>query len=612
MEVLINQGLMVKKTGTELVPLDVAAFWDHSFGNELSPEGIHLLGWSKVGLRIEFVENLKLFVFLKSEIGNIDIPVENIFPADHQVINECWFPIEPDDVTLIKDLFQIRNLKNGSMITSADFLSILKLRNSRNLSVEFDPEILEKLDNQELATHIPESLQLKPYPYQDLGIRWLCSMYDQGAGAMLCDEMGLGKTLQAIGLIAHAQENGAKNILLCTPGSLSINWQREIEKFCPSVNFYPYFGGDRHIHPNDFQNIGLVQTTYDTLIRDLVLVKNREWDLVICDEAQALKNPDSQRSRAIASLRAKSKVLLTGTPVENSLRDLWALVNIVYPGLLGTKNYFMSNIDDNPNDALQVGRAAAPLVKRRLVKDVLVDLPPMVEIDQPIIPGKEFSAFYEELRNGSHVATAGSIQLARITALRQFCCYPNLVATDYPRVRDAKFDRLIELIEEIQISNQKVLIFATYTESLNLIKRIVDASFENSWCEIIDGRVNAASRQEIIDQFQQREGFAVLAINPEAGGAGLNITAANHVIHFNLPWNPAKEAQATARVYRPGQKADTVFVHRFYYINTIEAVINSRLAFKEELAGAAMEEPESQSNTEFVRSALAISPIDAR
>jgi hypothetical protein len=427
---------------------------------------------------------------------------------------------------------------------------------------------------------------------------------------MLCDEMGLGKTLQAIGLMLHSYNSGAKRILLCTPSSLTLNWLREIRKVAPTLEIHSYVGGSRFLHPKEFSELEIVQTTYDILVRDFTLFASGEWDLVICDEAQMLKNHDSKRSSRVQSLRAKTKVLLTGTPVENSLKDLWALVNIVHPGLMGSKEFFFNQIDDNPIDAERVGRAAAPLIKRRRVRDVLPDLPPIIEIDQEIETSREFASFYEELRTGRHPRTAGSIQLARITALRQFCCYPNLIADDYPKVEDAKFQRLLELLDEISELKEKVLIFASFTEPLNLIKRMVDINYDDSWCEIVDGRYAQEKRMEIIDKFQEREGFAVLVLNPEAAGKGLTITAANHVVHFNLPWNPATEAQATARVYRPGQKAEKVFVHRFFYSRTIEDVINQRLIFKEEVADAAMEEPEAQSNSDFVKNALTISPIN--
>jgi SNF2 family DNA or RNA helicase len=602
-------GQIVRQVGEDWLPLSVAAYWEYCGGSDISPDGIHLLGISKLGIKVDLRDHLFVQLFVDTEVGVIEIPHTFEFPSDHFVINDFWIPLEEYSSNLIASVFKARKIYNGGKITSPDFLAFLNMANNSGIKVLYRPEILQELEKIEITTKIPSGLSVTPYPYQDLGIRWLMTMFDQGCGSLLCDEMGLGKTLQAIGLMLHASESGAKKILLCTPSSLTLNWLREIKKMAPRLEVHSYVGGSRFLHPNDFNNLEIVQTSYEILVRDYSLFSSCDWDLVICDEAQMLKNHTSKRSNRIQGLRAKTKVLLTGTPVENSLKDLWTLVNIVFPGLMGSKEYFFNQIDDNPIDAARVGQAASPLIKRRRVKDVLPDLPPMIEIDQEIETSKEFSSFYEELRTGRHPRTAGSILLARITALRQFCCYPNLIAEDYPKVQDAKFQRLLELLEEISIAKEKVLIFASFTEPLNLIKRMVDINFDDSWCEIVDGRYQQDKRMEIIDRFQERDGFSVLVLNPEAAGKGLTITAANHVIHFNLPWNPATEAQATARVYRPGQKAEKVFVHRFFYSRTIEEVINQRLIFKEEIADAAMEAPESESNSEFVKNALTISPI---
>jgi len=604
------KGQIVRQVGEDWLPLSVAAFWEYCGGLDVSPEGIHLLGISKLGVRVEMESHLTIKVIADTEVGMIEIPSDFEFPTDHFVVNGMWIPLEEYSSNLISNVFKLRKIYNGGRISSPDFLAFLNLSNNQGLKVIYRPELFGELEKVEIATKIPEGLALSPYPYQDLGIRWLTTMFDQGSGSLLCDEMGLGKTLQAIGLMLHSYNNGAKRILLCTPSSLTLNWLREIRKVAPTLQVHSYVGSSRFLHPNEFGNLEIVQTTYDILVRDFTLFVAGEWDLIICDEAQMLKNHNSKRSNRIQNLRSKTKVLLTGTPVENSLKDLWTLVNIVHPGLMGSKEFFFNQIDDNPIDADRVGRAAAPLIKRRCVREVLPDLPPIIEIDQEIEASREFASFYEELRTGRHPRTAGSIQLARITALRQFCCYPNLIADDYPKVEDAKFQRLLELLDEISELKEKVLIFASFTEPLNLIKRMVDINYDDSWCEIVDGRYAQEKRMEIIDKFQEREGFAVLVLNPEAAGKGLTITAANHVVHFNLPWNPATEAQATARVYRPGQKAEKVFVHRFFYSRTIEDVINQRLIFKEEVADAAMEEPEAQSNSDFVKNALTISPIN--
>ena len=604
----MERGQVCRNVGGELVPFGARAYWDHSAGRDVSPEGLTLLGFASVGVRITYETDVRIHLLLRTEIGTLLIPEANVFPSDHQVINNFWFPLEEQSLNLVAEYLDIRKIRNGQSISALDFLSLVNLKNNKNLYLEYDEEVLEALQVFDAPRPLPDRLKIEPYPYQASGIRWLEEMFEQGSGALLCDEMGLGKTLQAIALVCYAVEQGFSNILIITPSSLRLNWSREFNKFTNDLNFYPYVGAERYLHPNELKQLSKVQTTYDILIRDTKLLREKEWDLIICDEAQALKNPDSKRSRAILQLKAKSKVLLTGTPVENSLKDLWTLVNIVYPGLLGDRDHFFNTVDDNPSDAHRVGKTAAPLIKRRKVADVLTDLPPIVFVDQVISGEREFASTYEELRSGRHAISQGSSELSKITLLRQYCCYPNLVVDDYPNVKDAKFQRLIEILEEIRHANEKVLIFASFTRSLDLMKRLIDESYSGVWTEILDGRTKPDDRLQIVDRFEKQPGFSVLILNPEAGGTGLNITAANHVIHFNLPWNPAKEAQATARVYRPGQTAGTVFVHRFFYAGTIEEVINDRLAWKSEISNAAMVEPEKLSETDFVKAALSISP----
>jgi SNF2 family DNA or RNA helicase len=473
MTIEIIEGQVCQLKGSKFEPISVDEYWNYCDGKETSPEGLLLLGLARVGISVSYATSPVLRFHLRTEIGKKELPEDAHFPADHIVLDKFWIPFEKTSVSVITDFIESHNLRNGARLKTADLLALLNLKNNSNLEIDISDELLEIDLGEGFNTKLPEGLEIKPYPYQDLGIRWLTSMFDQGMGAMLCDEMGLGKTLQAIGLILHAKQSGKHKILLCTPSSLTLNWQREIRKFAPTLDVLPYFGNDRFVHPSKFSELTLVHTSYDVLIRDFRQLSMNNWDLVICDEAQLLKNPNSQRSNAINSIKSRIKVLLTGTPIENSLKDLWTLTNIVYPGLLGSKNYFYSQIDDNPIDAERVGAAAAPLMKRRLVKDVLKDLPPLIEIDEVIPVSSNFAQFYEALRNGSHPKTWNTIEIAKITTLRQFCCYPMLVVPEFPKEVDAKFERLHEILLEVHERREKILVFATFTESINLIKKFI-------------------------------------------------------------------------------------------------------------------------------------------
>jgi len=244
------------------------------------------------------------------------------------------------------------------------------------------------------------------------------------------------------------------------------------------------------------------------------------------------------------------------------------------------------------------------------VKDVETELPELVEIDEPIIPTELFAQTYEEQRMQFLRSNSGSNALAMITHLTQLSCYPGLMIPDYVDRDDSKLLRLLEILSEIRLNQEKVIIFSTFQGSIDLISALTAQRFQNSFVRSIDGRVPKEERYSILDNFASEKGFAVLVINPKAGGVGLNITAANHVIHFNRQWNPQVERQATFRAYRHGQKS-TVFVHKMFYMGTIEEVINDRQEFKEELAELALEESVSDSKNKDIQRAIKISPIQS-
>jgi hypothetical protein len=479
------------------------------------------------------------------------------------------------------------------------------------LDLKYESGIESNFDQLIADASIGENLAYTPYDYQLTGMRWLGSLFAESIGGLLCDEMGLGKTLQAIGLVERIQRNSEQSVLLCVPNSLIINWSREFTKFAPQIDIHVYQGPDRYLQPVEFEKLQIVLTTYELLVRDYSVFQKKFWNALICDEAQFLKNPDSQRSQTVSRFPAKTKFLLTGTPVENSLKDLWTLSDIVYPGILGSRKAFWNLVDDNPVDAYRIGRGVSPLIKRRLVKDVLTDLPDISTIDHVISPNREFALGYENIRLRRSEISVGAESRTVFLRLRQYCCHPDLVGEGSNILEVPKFSRLREIVEEIAGSDQKVIIFSSFIQSMEILIKYCQNWFPGVWISAIDGQSTPTvqERMDIIDLFSAQEGFAILVINPEAGGVGLNITAANHVIHFNLLWNPSKEAQATARVYRPGQEAEHVFVHRLFYANTVEERMNNVLDFKREIADASMSHPQSKADLEFIENALQLSPL---
>lgn len=605
----VHRGIVVRETDGSRV--SVLEYWNYADGEDTSPDGLQMLGYAIPYLEIEDIETPKLRIGLRTEVGNFLVPADFESKSDHYVISNLWIPISPESMHALGNVLGGRKLTSGQELDISDFLYLVNAANNSLIELRYEPDVTDSFQQVIFDSSIGENLAFKPYDYQLTGMKWLGSLFDQRIGGLLCDEMGLGKTLQAIGLIEKIQRNHDARVLVCVPSSLIMNWSREFKKFAPQIDFHIYSGPNRFLQPSHFQKLNIVLTTYDLLVRDFAIFQKLNWDSLICDEAQFLKNPDSQRSQAISRLNAVTKFLLTGTPVENSLKDLWTLSNIVYPGILGSQKSFSNLVDDNPNHAFKIGKGISPLIKRRRVRDVLTDLPEITSVDHAIEVNREFAIAYEDIRLRRVPITAGADPRTVFLRLRQFCCHPDLVGKGDEILEIPKFQRLNEILFKISEYEQKVIIFSSFLKSMDLLISYCQVWFPNTWIGAIDGvsTPTSQSRMEVIDEFSSQLGFAILVINPEAGGIGLNITAANHVIHFNLLWNPSKEAQATARVYRPGQTAEHVFVHRLFYANTVEERMNNVLEFKKDLANASMEHPEDKEDVDFIEDALKLSPL---
>ncbi len=524
---------------------------------------------------------------LKNERGEFVCQQQIERDWDHVVIEKFVIPIKTDLLQEIFACLDDAGTTLGSALSKKQFLHLVTASQKFDFSIDLVPGMEEALELKPINPNL-EFLLGSPYPYQQIGIHWLVSNFENGLGSLLCDEMGLGKTYQALGLIAHAVQTGKTPILICCPASLVGNWLIELSKFTSLTQPLLYLGSARSLLMKQLSNAQLVLTTYDLLVRDAAILEKIEWSLIVADEAQAVKNHTSQRHIALNNLSATSKVLITGTPIENYLTDLWALTDIVHPGLLGDYQTFEDLVNESPSSASEVGEYASLLILRREVSEVATDLPPLVVIDGAISPSEKFSLAYEEIRVEALEQLKQNF-LTVIIKLQQVCCYPGLIVSNYIDNEDAKFIRLAEILDELsEQGRDKVLIFSTFTKSIQLIKDFINDRYGADVAATITGSVPPSERQEIVESFNSAVGFRVLVINPKAGGVGLNITGANHVIHFNRQWNPAVERQATARAYRRKQEK-TVFLHNFYYLDTIEEVVQERLTNKAILSDEALE-----------------------
>lgn len=424
-------------------------------------------------------------------------------------------------------------------------------------------------NGKEVPTPPLGSLAATLRPYQIDGARWMLQRAITGLGGLLADEMGLGKTIQALAMIESLRQSGNPHpaIVIC-PSSLVWNWQSEAKRFLPGFRVLALSGPDR---ARDFENIpdaDLIITSYALLRRDIEHLRNQEFSTVILDEAQHIKNPDSQNAKAAISLRGNSRFILTGTPVENALTDLWSLFEFLLPGYLGARKDFRDRYEDplslpgSPEIRERLARRLGPYILRRLKADILTDLPPKLEqiLEIELTPQQK-SAYtqiqsaardqIDALRDQSSDAAARMRVLTALLRLRQIACDLRLVHPSHPNPGEAsaKLDALRELLSEAMDGGHRVLVFSQFTAMLDRIADALDAD-QTPFCRL-DGKTR--DRQSVVERFQSDPAIPVFLISLKAGGVGLNLTAADTVIHFDPWWNPAVEAQATDRAHRIGQ-----------------------------------------------------------
>ena len=435
------------------------------------------------------------------------------------------------------------------------------------------------------------------YPYQKYGVDWLIFCAQNGIGTVLADDMGLGKTAQVIALCCDIlQHNPDGRILIVVPNPLLDNWSKEFRFFAPSLLPYRHYGQFREGMSSALEMQNIIVTPYTTLASDIAMLEEIAFDLVLYDEASMLKNSHSARSAAARRLDAVASVAMSGTPVENSLMDAWALCDLVFPGYLGDEQDFRSRyVHRDLNETLksdlnELEQSLRQITLRRMKKDVLAELPEKIDIHTAITAGEDERKFYDVIINEMQQerTKGGGGILPLINKLQQYTAHPALLDPSIPHdvkslaAHSAKFELMLMTLDAISASGEKVIIFATFHKVIDLLSSAIREKYGIT-AGVIDGRTANENRQPMIDFFSATAGFAVLLLHPKTAGMGLNITAAANVIHYCRQWNPALEAQATARAWRNGQKS-VVNVHYLYYADTIEEMIDERLRLKQALS----------------------------
>jgi non-specific serine/threonine protein kinase len=446
-------------------------------------------------------------------------------------------------------------------------------------------------------------------PYQQVGVEWLRFLTRLGLGACLADDMGLGKTIQVLALLlALKQEGVAKPSLLVLPASLLANWKAEMARFAPTLRA-------RFVHPSEasgngspgngdrpsLDGVDVVLTTYGMLLRQEWLFDVR-WQLVVLDEAQAIKNPTARQTKAAKRLQAHARIALTGTPVENRLGDLWSLFDFLCPGLLGNQTRFKAFVkrlgsrEENRYGPLR--NLVQPYILRRLKTDrrVIDDLPDKTEVRAWCSLSKRQAALYAKLVEELADALEGTdgmkrrgLVLAYLMRLKQLCNHPSQLAGDSRFAPDesGKFSRLAEICEEIASRQEKALVFTQFREMTEPLAGFLARVFGRPGL-VLHGTTAVGRRKALVDAFQRDDGPPFFVLSLKAGGTGLNLTAASHVIHFDRWWNPAVENQATDRAFRIGQRRN-VLVHKFVCRGTVEEKIDAMIEEKTQLAQEILE-----------------------
>ena len=460
------------------------------------------------------------------------------------------------------------------------------------------------------GAHPGDELKGRLRPYQQAGVRWLYLLTKLGLGACLADDMGLGKTIQVLALLLLLKrESGNKSkpgplkpSLLIVPASLVANWASEIEKFAPGLKtliVHPSAGpaGDfKTLGPARLTGVDLAITTYGALLR-VAWFAEVPWRLVVLDEAQAIKNPDAKQTRAVKSLKADSRLALTGTPVENRLGDLWSLFDFINPGLLGSAKEFTKftkRLADGPHASYgPLRELVKPYILRRLKTDksVISDLPDKTEIKAFCPLTRTQAALYEQAVNdlAEQLGIASGINrkglvLSFLMRFKQICNHPSQWLGDggWSETDSGKWARLREIAEVAAARQEKMLVFTQFREVTAPLAGFLGSVFERPGL-VLHGETSIKSRGELVRRFQEDEAVGFFVLSLKAGGTGLNLTAASHVVHFDRWWNPAVENQATDRAFRIGQTKN-VLVHKFVCRGTVEEKIDKLIESKQQLS----------------------------
>jgi SNF2 family DNA or RNA helicase len=515
-----------------------------------------------------------------------------------------WVHLDPERLAAGLAFLQ----RGGGTMTAGDALRMIRLLPPEELPLPVTAAWGEGWAAGLLTGDLDERLELLEQPpdlvgvlraYQRRGFSWLAFLDRLGLGACLADDMGLGKTVQLLALLLHARRGPA--LLIC-PLSVLGNWQREAARFAPSLRVVVRHGADRPEEAAPEGDFDVVLTTYATAARDWPALAGIGWDRIVLDEAQHIKNSASAVAKAVRRIPARSRIALTGTPVENRLAELWSIMDFLNPGVVANAHTFRARFSvpieryADEDAALRLRQATKPFLLRRVKADpaVIDDLPDKRHVRHLCGLTAEQATLYQAVlddmleRIGETSDRRKGFVLAAMTKLKQVCNHPaHLLGDGTPLAgRSGKLDRLEEILANALVDGDRVLVFTQFARFGAMLTPYLTGRLATP-VGFLHGGTAKGARDAMVAQFQARRGPRVMLLSVKAGGVGLNLTAANHVVHLDRWWNPATEAQATDRAFRIGQDRD-VQVHTLVCVGTVEERIDSVMADKRALAGLAV------------------------
>jgi len=547
--------------------------------------------WFDLHVVVRFGSHALPFLELKSHI--LDGRREYVLPDGKvAILPEEWF-------VRYRSIFEFGKIEEGRIMVHKQHFSMMEgpVRDFHSKTLSR----LQKLNEVELLPdlQLPVDLNAQLRNYQVEGFKWLCFLQKNGFGGCLADDMGLGKTLQAIAVLLRSKEASSEKLtsLIVAPASLMHNWKSEIGRFAPGMKVYTYVGSHRNRELSNFSYYDVILSTYHTVRQDISALAAYGFHYVILDESQMIKNPSSKLYQSIIELQSDHKIVLTGTPIENSLIDLWSQINFVNPGLLGTlsffKRSFVYTIEKKKDESREkkLKELINPFILRRTKQEVAQELPPVYEQIRYCNMTEGQKRFYEEEKSVARNSILENLEemglekssmllLQALTRLRQIANHPAMVE-DHDSNDSGKFSEVYRDIESVISEGHKILIFSSFVKHLNLFRTRLDK--DHVKYAYLTGSQNQRQRGRAVKEFQNDPNCSLFLISLKAGGVGLNLTAADYVFILDPWWNPAAELQALNRAHRIGQDK-SVFVYRFISNDTIEEKIQRLQARKRELA----------------------------